>query len=206
MEEEIWKDFPGYEGRYRVSTKGNVMSVNYAHSGKPGILTPAKTVLGYLFVNLYKNGVCRQMFIHRMVAIAFIPNPEGKREVDHIDGSPKNNRVENLRWCTHKENLNNPVSLERFKAGSTGKVHTKEAREKMSKHRIGVAAIPILQISMDDGSIIREFLGTSYAAKFYGYKENNIHRCLRGKQSHAYGYIWRYKDPERLNKHYIRKK
>lgn len=205
MEEEIWKDIPGYEGLYRVSTLGNVLSVNYAHSGKPGILVQAKNGAGYPTVNLYKNGVLEQCFVHRLVSITFIPNPEGKREVDHIDGNPKNNRVENLRWCTHQENLNNPVSLERFKKGSTGRRHTKEAREKMSKSRIGLAAVPILQISMEDGSVIREFIGTCYAAREYGYDEHKIHRCLRGDTKSAYGYYWRYKDPNRINKKYIRR-
>ncbi len=205
MEEEIWRDIPGYGGRYQVSTFGNVKSMNYANLNRPQVLKPSKTTRGYSFVNLYANGVKRPWFVHVLVATAFLHRPDGKREVDHIDGDPQNNDVHNLRWVTHRENLNNPISLERFRRGSTGKVHSKETREKMSISRMGLAAVPIYQISLDDGRIIREFDGATAAERALGISSRGIYKCLRGKTRQCGGYKWSYKDPNRISKRYIRR-
>lgn len=205
MEEEIWKDIPGYEGKYQVSSYGNVRSLNYAHQHRVQVLIPLRTALGYLFLNLYLDGVCRKWFIHILVASTFLVRPDGKYEVDHIDGNPQNNRLENLRWVTHKENLNNPVSLERFRNGSTGRKHSAQTRKKMSRTRMGLASIPIYQISLDDGRIVREYEGATMASRLTGIKLHNIQHCLRGHTRQCGGYAWRYKDPNRINKKYIRK-
>ena len=110
MVEEIWKDIAGYEGLYMVSSLGRVKSLNYMHTGKEGILEQMKHRNGYLKVNLYKNGKMYQQYVHRLVAIAFIPNPEGKPEVDHINGKRTDCRYCNLRWVSSIENKNNGVS------------------------------------------------------------------------------------------------
>ena len=100
MTEEIWRDISGYEGHYQVSNFGRVKSF---HKGgrilKPGL------VLGYLKVSLNSGGKVAQRKVHRLVAEAFIPNPNGKPEVNHIDGNPRNNHVDNLEWCTQLENI-----------------------------------------------------------------------------------------------------
>lgn len=111
--EEIWKPAPGFEGFYEVSNKGNVKSVK---TGK--LLKRSKTKRGYIRVWLTKrlddDRILRKSVrVHRLVALAFIPKVEGKDFIDHIDGNPGNNNVENLRWVTHKENVNNPITLER---------------------------------------------------------------------------------------------
>lgn len=97
---EEWKqieDFPMYE----VSTEGRIKS---HYSGK--ILKPQSNWNGYLMVNLYKDGKMTSKRIHRLVAIAFIPNPDNLPCIDHISGCKTNNRASNLRWCTKKENAN----------------------------------------------------------------------------------------------------
>ena len=95
---EIWKDIVGFNG-YEVSNLGRVRSF---HKGGR-ILSPG-LVSGYLQVNLYCGGKRNQMYVHRLVAETFIPNPESKSEVNHIDGNKSNNRVENLEWATPSEN------------------------------------------------------------------------------------------------------
>lgn len=98
---ETWKDVKDYEGLYQISNKGRVKSLRWA-GGK--VLKFGNSGFGYFFVNLSKNNKCRNFFVHTLVARAFIPNPENKPEVNHIDGNKKNNCVENLEWVTESEN------------------------------------------------------------------------------------------------------
>lgn len=103
----MWKDIKGFEGLYKVSTEGEVMSINtYAHK-KPKILKPfVDSKNKYLYVTLSKNNKRYKFSIHRLVAQAFIPNPLNKEEVDHINNNPKDNNVNNLQWLSRKENTN----------------------------------------------------------------------------------------------------
>lgn len=103
---ENWKDVKGYEGLYKISSYGRVMTVK-----KDAILCPTKTISNGLVVSLRKNGKVEQKHISRLVALAFIPNPDGKPCVDHIDGVRFHNFVENLRWCTHAENMNYELAI-----------------------------------------------------------------------------------------------
>jgi hypothetical protein len=112
---EFWKEIKGYEGLYEVSSEGRVKSLGR----KPGIMRPGLSN-GYLKVGLTKDGIRSRFRVHRLVAEAFIPNPDNKPEVDHINGDRKDNRVENLRWMTHQENNNNPVTLQRRSEVSKG--------------------------------------------------------------------------------------
>lgn len=120
---EQWKPISGWEDRYEVSTLGRVRSIyrEYPKVSKYGvhyIQTVPQTVLkghwagGYHHVGLYRDGKSTIYRVHRLVAEAFIPNPENKPFVDHIDTDRGNNRVDNLRWVTQEENSNNPLSVE----------------------------------------------------------------------------------------------
>lgn len=100
MHAEVWKWINGYEGLYEISNCGRVKSLKYDH-----ILTPYKYNGGYLRVQLYKNKTMKRMYIHRLVANAFIPNEDNKLEVNHIDGDKTNNSASNLEWVNHKENM-----------------------------------------------------------------------------------------------------
>ena len=96
---EVFKDVPGYEGLYQVSNLGNVKSLI---TGK--ILSPGIDKGGYLKVSLYKSGEYKKLLVHRLVAIAFIPNPSNYPEVNHKDENKQNNCVDNLEWCTSQYN------------------------------------------------------------------------------------------------------
>lgn len=135
--DEIWKDIPGYEGYYEVSTLGNVRSIDrFVKSpttdrlpikGKPKSVCTDK--YGYLHVCLSKEHKTWYPTVHRLVALAFIPNPDNKPCIDHIDGDKLNNRLENLRWCTVKENNRNPITIKRHKEI----IFTEERNRKISQ-------------------------------------------------------------------------
>lgn len=98
---EIWKPVAGYEDIYEVSADGQVRNVKRAGRKMAGVTVTH----GYKAVTLYKEGQRKMMLLHRVVAEAFIPNPENKPQVNHINGNKADNRVENLEWATAQENL-----------------------------------------------------------------------------------------------------
>lgn len=106
-----WKEIPGFPG-YEISIYGDVYfkgDVSGKLRRKSGICVQHRNRLGYMTVHI--NG--KIYYVHRLLAITYIENPENKKEIDHIDGNPSNNSLDNLRWATHKENLNNSVSVQR---------------------------------------------------------------------------------------------
>lgn len=143
--EEIWKDIKGYEGLYQVSNLGNVRSLpNQKH--KDNIILKQRISNGYYQVTLYKNNQPKAIYVHRLVAEAFIPNPDDLPQIGHRDennfktGDDCNNRADNLYWCTLKENCNTPKRRERLKLnnhGMKGHNHTEETKRKMSEAQRG---------------------------------------------------------------------
>ena len=116
-ESEIWKDVAGYEGFYQVSNRGNVRSLarvdSLGRKCRGRALKQGYSGGGYPQVDLYKNGKRKIRLIHRLVAGAFIPNPESLPQVNHIDEDKDNNNLENLEWCDSKYNVNYGTRTER---------------------------------------------------------------------------------------------
>lgn len=162
---EVWKDIEGYEGRYQVSNLGRVKRVI---TGR--ILKSGKNRGGYLYVNLCKNGKYKTHKIHRQVAQAFIPNPENKPEINHIDEDKSNNVISNLEWSTRKENVNHGTRNER-------------SSRKQS--------ISIIAINLKTGES-RKFYGTNECARQLGLNQSSITSVLKGRNKQTGGYIFEY--------------
>jgi hypothetical protein len=113
MEQEIWKDVIWFEGLYQVSNLGNVKSLKY---WKEKILKYWIDTRGYCYVNLYKKGTIKTFSIHRLIGLYFINNSKNKPEINHKNGIKSDNRVENLEWCTHSENIKHNYSALWFKS------------------------------------------------------------------------------------------
>lgn len=104
---EIWRDIIGYDGDYQVSNFARLKSFK---RGKVKILNPAFNG-NYFFIYLHKNGESKMHYVHILVAQAFIPNPDNKPQVNHLDGNKVNNHVENLAWVTQSENIQHAFKL-----------------------------------------------------------------------------------------------
>lgn len=102
---EIWKPIQGFEGLYEISNYGRVRSIGSYNTCKRGIMNPMVDSNGYLHVRLYNSGISKDIGVHRLVAIAFIPNPNNYKYVNHKDENTMNNSAANLEWCTNSYNL-----------------------------------------------------------------------------------------------------
>lgn len=165
---EIWKDIEGYEGLYQISSKGRVKSLGNGSSGnsKEKILKSNKNEYGYLRVNLWKEGKRENHKIHRLVATAFLPNPNNLLEINHKDEDKTNNKVDNLEWCNRKYNTN---------YGTRNK--------RISK--------PILQFTIN-GEFIRKWNSATQVERELGINQGNITSCCKGRQKTAGNFRWCY--------------
>ena len=129
--QEIWKDIKGYEGFYQVSNMGRVKNIK-------GKIRKSRIIKsGYVIIDLNKNCHKKTYYVHRLVAETFIPNTENKPEVDHINTDKTDNRVENLRWATRKDNQNNPLTRKRNSETHKGKIMSEEFKQKQSETHKG---------------------------------------------------------------------
>lgn len=185
--EEVWRDIDGYNGEYQVSNLGRVMSCNpYAHK-EPKLMSIQRHNHGYRTVGLSRNGATRQTLVHRLVATAFIPNPDGYGFVNHKDENKANNRVDNLEWCTKAYNSNYSLNLHPERKREYGKFFgTHRYKGKPERHREKV-----LQYSLD-GNLLNEFADVVDAHAKTGIKNSAIIACCKGKQKTAFGYKWRF--------------
>lgn len=185
----LYKDIPGYEGLYKVYPDGRV--VGYKTEYFCGAKGTTKRVLeereiigetdkfGHRRVTLYNAKGKKRVFVHRLIAEAFVPNPENKPEIDHINTIPGDNRVENLRWATHKENMNNPISLK------------KKSLAAMGNHMLGRTG------ALHHGS--KKCLCVETGIVYHGLAEAKrqtgaqcISECCSGKKKTSGGYHWEY--------------
>lgn len=107
MSLEIWKDIEGYEGKYQVSSLGRIKSADYLWGKRKmkGRVFALKNKTRYVNAALYKNNVRKDCNVHRLVSLAFVPNPLGLKYVNHKNGIKTDNKAENLEWVTHQENI-----------------------------------------------------------------------------------------------------
>ena len=188
MEEinEIWKTVIGYEGLYEVSSMGRVRSLDRYVRGrgdsmklhKGRTLHPKIDRDGYCIYNLCKDGKVKNFRAHRLVADAFIPNPNNKSCIDHINTIRNDNRVENLRWSTQQENVNNPITINRMS--------TAKKNQEKGNHQT-----PITQYDLN-GNFIKEYPTIKEAVMETGTNRTSIISCANGRYKTANGFRWGY--------------
>ena len=182
--EEVWKNIKDYEGIYQVSNLGNVRSLDRVsknrHHLKGKILKQHRDKDGYLKLCLFKNGVGRHFFVHRLVTIAFIPNPDNKPQVNHIDEDKDNNKANNLEWCTVLYNNNYGKRLEKAVKSNDYK--------KLAK----INEKPIYGFNPNFSQDKISFNSIKEAAQKLNTTGGSIGRVLRGERKTNHGWVFTY--------------
>lgn len=178
---EEWRDIEGFKGLYQVSNMGRVRSLDHETNGKRyrGKVLSTRVTEGYPMVRLSRGSEKVSKRVHRLVASAFIDNPNNLPEVNHLDGNKNNNRVENLEWCTSREN--------KVHAWVTG----------LTKAPPGVPLVSVVQIC--DGQVIAEYISIEVADALLSISGEDICKCCKGKRKTAGGYEWKYKEVDNGN-------
>ena len=193
MTEEIWKtaiyDGEVYEGLYRVSNLGRILSLNYWNTGRAELLTPVKNTHGYFFVNLWKNRKRKGCLVHRLVAETFLENPDNKPCINHKIEGDKGKKINmvifnedgtidkertTIEWATYEENNNYATRNERVSKTMTN--------GKLSKR--------VLQLTLD-GDLIREWPSVAECER-NGFNKGKVSECCNGKRKTYKGFLWKY--------------
>lgn len=180
--EEVWKDIDGYEGLYQVSNMGKVRSLKRNNTnGK--ILRKCINKRGYEVVYFSKGNKKYAQRVHRLVAIAFIPEAKNKPQVNHIDGNKLNNCMNNLEWCTQSENIKHAYDNNLYAN------QRNIAKRTMAQHS---TAKPVNQLDLN-GKFIKRWGCIKEAGIFLGReKPTSIVSCCKGRKNTAYGFKWEY--------------
>lgn len=177
---EIWKDVSGYEGIYQISNFGNIKRLSYSiirsngnkQSWKEKILNPTKDASGYYGIRscTKTTGKSETLRIHRLVAEAFIPNPNNLPCVNHKDGNKLNNKVDNLEYCTYSHNIKH--------AFNNGLRHD---TKKINQYDL-------------NGNFIATYNSIREAERITGTRNTGINECLHNNYKSSNGFIWKYAD------------
>lgn len=195
---EIWKPVVGYEGLYEVSNLGRVKSLGNTRkcSRFKGIVTIMKqevSKVGYYRVSLRKEGKYKHWGVHRLVAIAFLPNPNNLPVVNHKDENPKNNCVDNLEWCTQQYNITYGTAKKRqvaaFKKSNVDKCHYYKGLATKNRLKVGSYEKPVHQIDPVTGEIIQTFRCIREAERSFNTK--HVSSVINGRRRTAKGYFWK---------------
>ena len=191
---EIWRtvvyDGEIYEGLYKVSNLGKILSLNYNHTGKPGLMNPVANKYGYLVVHLSKNREYKTCRVHRLVAQTFLPNPEGKPYINHkIEGEEGkkinmvifnedgtvNKEKTTIEWVTPKENSNYATRNERISKTQINDPNKSKRVLQFTKSR----------------ELIREWSSISECGR-NGFNKGKVWACCNGKKTQYKGFLWMY--------------
>ncbi|MDR1370118.1 MAG: HNH endonuclease [Dysgonamonadaceae bacterium] len=191
--DESWKDIPGYFGCYQVSNYGRIKSLKRrnrrGHIVHERILKPFYNG-SYNSITISIDNVAKKIAIHRLVAIVFIPNPENKAEVNHINGIKTDNKKDNLEWVTRSENLIHRYRILKQKpskgfSGRHGKLHHHSK--------------PVVQLTLD-GVFINEFESANQAEIYLGLSSGSVSGVCNKRRNakSAKGYVFKWKDTAQI--------
>lgn len=182
LKDEIWKDVPGYENVLRISNYSRVLNI------KKGVIERHYlSGSGYYRICVGVNGVVKHLYVHRVMLMTFVENPENKKCADHIDTNRLNNTIANLKWATHKENANNPITKLHRKMSHTHTIFSDKKIAKLNRN----------------GELIRTYNSITEAALDTGLKKCSISNAAHGRMmpnkygkfyecKTAGGYKWKY--------------
>ncbi len=185
MDSEIWKEIPGFDGKYIASNTGKIRTTiefldnpmpsgvirrqKNRHFRKDTLVGPKLSTKDYPRVRLEK----KTYSVHRLIALTFLNNPENKEQINHIDGNKQNNQLVNLEWNTCKENSQHAVNL-----GLTTFTHSEKE---------------VSQIDLVTGCVLRDFKSLQEAETITGVARQNISKVVRGLRTKAGNFGWKYK-------------
>ena len=182
MKEE-WRDVKGYEGLYKVSSFGKVLSVATNKIKKEDVCRN-----GYIRVSLWKNNQQKHVLLHRVVLGSFTKEHNKKEYVDHIDGNKTNNNLNNLRWCSMQENAMNPITRHRKSISKTGHVVSEETRKKIgTKNKQASKKVKCVETDTI-------YINIAEAERKTKASRGQITRSLQDQNKTANGCHWRYAD------------
>jgi hypothetical protein len=183
---EVWKPIiKGQRGKYEISNRGRVKSLNFNGGKEEGFLKLQRDTKGYYYIMFCINKKPTTFRVHRLVAEAFIPNTNNKPFIDHINTIKTDNRVQNLRWATHKENANNELTLKHNSEVRKGKKLSEEHKKKI---RDGSTACKKI-LCVETGVIYKSI---REAERQTNISRSSIGEVCSGKRKSAGGYHWKY--------------
>ena len=194
--DEIWKDIKGYEGLYQVSNLGRVRSLGSDNWHKGRILKPHLDGRGhYLEVGLHKDHKSKTTNIHRLVAEAFIPNPNNLPQVNHKDECKTNNMVDNLEWCDAHYNINygnakKRIIESRYRNNDINDIVSK-IKETKRKNKSFSCEIPVNQFTWE-GVFVARYDSATEAQRITGVQRKDIGACCKKMIKRAGKFIWSY--------------
>lgn len=179
-----WKDIVGYENEYQINQFGEIRTLKDSPKLKKyDVLKPQISKRnGYVYQMLYKNGKEKLLRVHRLVAMAFLPNPNNLPQVNHKDGNKQNNSVDNLEWCEQSDNMKH--------AYKNGLQIPSENQRKAIINTNKLKQKKVCQIK--DGEVINTFSGISEASRQTKISISCISRCCNLKRKSTNGYEWRF--------------
>lgn len=192
MENEVWKDIVGHEGLYQVSNLGRVKSLKRkVYAGRNRMRWQYERILsnnktngnGYIVVSLNKESKSKNKYVHRLVAEAFLENPNNYKYINHKDQNTFNNNANNLEFCTAQYN------------STYRDAHIKRGL----KHRNNLVNSKKVYQLDENENIIKEFSSMAEANRQLGTNHTSIYACINGKQKHAFGYKWKYAEEDCKN-------
>ena len=181
---EVWRDIVGFEGKYQVSNLGNVKSLKRKVKFGTQWRIVVERLCAQRMFGAYKQVVLGNTpkFVHRLVAMAFIPNPENKPEVNHKNGNKTDNRAENLEWVSHQENAIHAFRVLKHTSGNKGKFGKDNKKSRIVQQ-------------LKDGIVINEYYGCAEASRMTGIRVAGIRGVCNHNDKHksAGGFEWRWK-------------